>query len=65
MTDTRGGIPATQKQNLFQAIVAVTKPQPDGTRPVVRYGGAAIALAGLVLLGLSLAGVRRRLADRR
>jgi fermentation-respiration switch protein FrsA (DUF1100 family) len=58
-TDTRGGTPATQKQNLYQAIVGVTQPEglSDATRGALRYGGLAVALAGLVLLGFLL---RRR-----
>ncbi|MDP1846431.1 MAG: sialidase family protein [Solirubrobacteraceae bacterium] len=58
-TDTRGGTPATQKQNLFQAIVTVTPPDglSDAMRWVLRLGGLAVALAGVVLVGFLL---RRR-----
>ena len=60
-TDTRGGTPATQKQNLYQAILAVTPPEgiSDATRRALRFGGLAIAIAGLALLGFAL---RRRAA---
>ena len=55
-TDTRAGTPATQKQDLAEAAVAVTRPDrlPAAAKDVLRYGGLAAALAGLVLLGLAL-----------
>ena len=60
-TDAREGTPATQKQDLFQAIVAVTKPDrlSDGVRRILRYGGLGIGIAGFVLLGLALHRARR------
>ena len=63
-TDTRGGTPATQKQNLFQAVVAVTPPDglSDGTRRALRFGGLGLGLAGLVLLGFALRRARGRSA---
>ena len=66
-TDTRGGTPATQKQNLFQAVVAVTQPEgmSDGARRALRLGGFGLGLAGLALLGLALFAARERLAPRR
>ncbi|MBW3609274.1 MAG: glycoside hydrolase [Actinobacteria bacterium] len=58
-TDTRAGVPATQKQDLAAAAVAVSDPMrlSDGVRDALRYGGIAIGLAGLALLALAL---RRR-----
>jgi len=65
-TDTRGGTPATQKQDLFGAIVTVTNPDrlSEAMRRVLRYGGLGIAIAGLVLLGRSLRRARRPARDR-
>ncbi len=60
-TDTRAGTPATQKQDLAEAAVAVTNPAPrlsDGTRDALLYGGLAVGIAGLVLLGLALSRTR-------
>ena len=59
-TDTRAGTPATQKQDLAQAVVAVSDPPrlADGTRDLLRYGGIAAVVAGLALLALAAA--RRR-----
>lgn len=59
-TDTRAGTPATQKQDLAQAVIAVSDPArlSDSTKDVLRYGGIAAALAGLGLLVLAV--VRRR-----
>ncbi|HWI09266.1 MAG TPA: sialidase family protein, partial [Solirubrobacteraceae bacterium] len=59
-TDTRAGTPATQKQDLAQAVIAVSDPPrlSDGTKDLLRYGGIAAAVAGLALLGF--AAVRRR-----
>ena len=59
-TDTRAGIPATQKQDLAEAAVAVTPPEQlsDGAQDALRYGGVAMCLAGLALLAMAL--LRRR-----
>ncbi len=60
-TDTRAGTPATQKQDLAEAAVAVSDPVrlSAGARDALRYGGVAAGLAGLVLLGLALRAYRR------
>lgn len=60
-TDTRAGTPATQKQDLAEAAVAVTEPAglSDRARDALRYGGAAVALAGLLMLGAALRARRR------
>ncbi len=59
-TDTRAGIPATQKQDLAAAAVAVSDPRRlSGTaKDALQYGGLAVGFAGLALLGL---GIWRRL----
>ncbi len=53
-TDTRAGTPATQKQDIAEAAVAVTTPSRLAGLPrdILRYGGVLIALAGLILVGL-------------
>ncbi len=58
-TDTRNGVPETQKQDLAEAVVAVDDPPrlSDTAKSALRIGGIVAALAGLVLLGLA---VRRR-----
>lgn len=55
-TDTRAGTPATQKQDLAQAVVAVSDPEQlsDTAEAVLRYGGFALIAAGLVALLLAL-----------
>jgi len=55
-TDTRAGVPETQKQDLAAAAVAVSDPPrlSDTTRDALRYGGVLLALLGLVLLGLAV-----------
>lgn len=55
-TDTRAGTPATQKQELARAVVAVSNPQrlSGAAKSALRYGGLALALAGLALVGLQL-----------
>ncbi len=55
-TDTRAGTPATQKQDLADAAVAISDPArlSDLARGGLRYGGLAAGLAGLALLGLAL-----------
>ncbi len=55
-TDTRAGIPASQKQDLAEAAVAVSDPtRLSGTaKGVLRHGGLLVGLAGLVLLGVAL-----------
>jgi len=53
-TDTRAGTPATQKQDLAEAAVAVTEP-PRLSNPArygLRYVGLGLGLAGLALIGL-------------
>ena len=57
-TDTRSGTAATQKQDLAAAAVAVTEPaRLSGTaEDALRYGGIALALAGVAVLALWLAG---------
>ncbi len=59
-TDTRAGTPATQKQDLAQAAIAVSDPArlPDAARSALRFGGLAAALAGLTLLTLAARGRR-------
>jgi len=61
-TDTRAGVPETQKQDLAEAAVAITP--PDGlsasTEGALRFGGIAMGLAGMALLVLA---ARRRGAD--
>lgn len=61
-TDTRAGVPETQKQDLAEAAVAVTAPEglSSGTQDALRYGGFILGLAGLALLALAL---NRRRAD--
>jgi hypothetical protein len=61
-TDTRAGVPATQKQDLAAAAVAISEPPrlSDGERNALRYGGLLIGIAGVALLGLVLK--RRRLS---
>ncbi len=58
-TDTRAGTPATQKQNLQQASVAFAEPTNPPSQLVedgLRYGGLAVALVGLLLLGQWITG---------
>ena len=57
-TDTRSGTSATQKQDLAAAVVAVSEPTrlSDSTEKGLRYGGIALILAGLAMLGLWLTG---------
>ena len=53
-TDTRAGTPATQKQNLEQAPVEfdeASDPPSKLAEDGLRYGGLAVALVGLLLLG--------------
>lgn len=52
-TDTRAGVPATQKQDLAEAAVAVSDPpEISGTaKGLLRFGGLLLGLAGLALLG--------------
>ena len=59
-TDTRAGTPATQKQDIAEAAVAVTAPSrlSNFARDVLRYGGLGLGLVGLVLLGVLAAGNR-------
>ena len=61
-TDTRAGTPATQKQDLAQAVIAFSDPYrlPDAAQTALRYGGIAAGLAGLALLGFMLLRSRRR-----
>ena len=58
-TDTRAGIPATQKQDLAEAAVAVTPPEElsDAAEGALRFGGLAMCLVGLALLAVAM---RRR-----
>jgi hypothetical protein len=60
-TDTRAGTPATQKQDLAQAVIAVSNPDrlSDTAQSALRYGGVAAGLLGLGLIGLALARRRR------
>ena len=57
-TDTRAGTFATQKQDLAQALATVSDPSRlSGTAEnVLRYGGLALALAGLALTSLTILG---------
>ncbi|HWF49479.1 MAG TPA: hypothetical protein VG294_02450, partial [Solirubrobacteraceae bacterium] len=52
--------PATQKQDIAEAAVAVRNPTrlPTVAQSALRYGGLALSLAGLVLLGLMGAALR-------
>jgi hypothetical protein len=53
-TDTRAGTPETQKQDLASAVAAVSNPErlSNPVKYGLRYGGIALALAGLATLGL-------------
>jgi hypothetical protein len=55
-TDTRAGTPATQKQDLADAAIAVRGATrlPGAAKDALRYGGLAAALCGLALIGLVL-----------
>ena len=59
-TDTRAGTPATQKQDIAEAAAAVTDPVRLSTpaRDALRYGGLALGLAGLILLGMLATTIR-------
>jgi hypothetical protein len=64
-TDTRAGTPATQKQDIAEAAVAVRNPRSlaGAAKDALRYGGVALGLVGLALLGFVAAGsaaARRR-----
>ena len=63
-TDTRAGVPATQKQDLVEAAVAVSDPAriSSGARLALRYGGLLAGLAGLAMLGTALNRSRSRAA---
>jgi hypothetical protein len=52
-TDTRAGTPRTQKQDIAEAAVLVRDPTrlPTAAKAILRYGGIAVAIAGLTLLG--------------
>ena len=60
-TDTRAGTPATQKQDLAQAVIAVSDPErlSEGAQDALRYGGIAVAILGLLLAIVTLARRRR------
>lgn len=60
-TDTRTGTPETQKQDLAQAVIAVSDPArlSDAAKSALRAGGIAVAILGIALLGLALARRRR------
>jgi hypothetical protein len=59
-TDTRSGTPATQKQDLAAAVVAVAEPTrlSDPVENALRYGGCALILAGLAMVGIWITGAR-------
>lgn len=59
-TDTRAGTVASNKQDLAQAVVAVSEPTglSSGAKNGLRYGGVALMLLGLGVLGASLLGRR-------
>jgi hypothetical protein len=63
-TDTRAGVPATQKQDLAAAAVAVTDPSElsGAAKAALRLGGLVACLAGLALLASGLR-LRRSPAD--
>ena len=63
-TDTRAGTPATQKQDLAKAVVSVPKASrlSDAAESGLRFGGLALGLAGLVLVGLWISTRRSRAA---
>ena len=60
-TDTRAGTPATQKQDIARAVVAVSDPArlSDAAELALRYGGIVVGLVGLAIIGLAAAGARR------
>lgn len=62
-TDTRAGIPATQKQDLAAAAVTVTDPARLSVpaKDALGYGGLALGFAGLALIAL---GLRRGVSPR-
>jgi hypothetical protein len=59
-TDTRAGVPATQKQDLAAAAVSVDDPpRLSGTaKAALGYGGLLVGLLGLALLALVLGRMR-------
>ena len=61
-TDTRAGTPATQKQDIARAIVTVSDPArlSDTAEAALRYGGVALGVVGLALIGLAAVRSRRR-----
>ena len=63
-TDTRAGTPATQKQDIAEQAVAIRGPQGPSTtaKDALRFGGIALVLAGMLLLGFSVSVGRRRQA---
>ena len=63
-TDTRAGTEASYKQDLGQAVVAFSDPArlSDTLESLLRYGGIALALVGLLVLAGALLWSRRPLA---
>ncbi len=55
-TDTRAGVPETQKQDLAEAAVSISDPArlSDSARDALRYGGLAAGVIGLLLFGYGL-----------
>ena len=64
-TDTRAGVPETQKQDLAAAAVAVSDPPrlSSFAEGALRFGGIALALLGLALLALGVRGRGRGAPD--
>ena len=66
-TDTRAGTTETKKQDIAQAVVAFSEPArlSQGVESVLRVGGLAVGVAGLLVLAFGLAPRVRRLAEAR
>ncbi len=66
-TDTRAGVPATQKQDLAAAAVAVSAPEglSDSSKGLMKIGGILLCILGVALIGYGLMGRSGTSAPRR